>query len=266
MEHNINEIVRLLATSEKFTADNIHYFREIDSTNDWLLRRARSNEVIDGGLCLAESQESGKGRRGKSWIATASGSVLMSIGWRLDSANPQGLSLISGVAVVQSLLEQGVNNVLLKWPNDILIGEKKLGGILVEISGLDCVIGVGINVNIPQSFDRKIGQPWTDLFSLGYQVDRDMLVAAIALNHERILGQYMLNGFAPFVETWNSLHAYQNHTVEISSKTGTWEGTAMGVNDDGALLVEQNGVVQSVFSGQVSIRSSGYQKGHESFN
>ena len=260
MEHNIKKIVELLATSEKLTTGNIHYFREIDSTNDWLLRRARNNEGIDGRLCLAESQESGKGRRGKSWIATASSSVLMSIGWRLDSANTQGLSLISGVAVVRSLLEQGVNGALLKWPNDILVEGKKLGGILVEISGLDCVIGVGINVNIPQSFDKNIDQPWTDLFSLGYRVDRDLLIAAIALNHERILAQYMLNGFAPFAETWNLLHAYQNHAVEISSRTGTWVGTALGVNDDGALLVERNGVVQPVISGQVSIRSTGNQK------
>ena len=179
MAHNINKILRLLSTSEKFTAENLHYFREIDSTNDWLLRRARSNEVIDGRLCVAESQESGKGRRGKSWIASASGSVLMSMGWRSDSANPQGLSLVSGVAVAQSLQEQGVSNVLLKWPNDILAEEKKLGGILVEISGLDCVIGVGINVNIPQSFDRNIGQPWTDLISLGYQIDRDVLLVEL---------------------------------------------------------------------------------------
>ena len=153
MEHNINKLTELLGTSVKFAADNIHYFRETDSTNDWLLHRARNNDTVDGRLCLAESQKSGKGRRGKPWISTASSSVLMSIGWRMDSVNPRGLSLISGVAVVRSLLEQGVEDAMLKWPNDIIVEGKKLGGILVEISGLDCVIGVGINVNIPQ--DRK---------------------------------------------------------------------------------------------------------------
>jgi len=263
MEHNIEKIVALLATSEKFPANGVHYFREIGSTNDWMLSRVRNNQSIDGTICLAESQQSGKGRLGNSWIASDSSSVLMSIGWRINTSSPQGLSLVSGVAVVQSLLEQGINGVQLKWPNDILAGGKKLGGILVEISGLDCVIGIGINVNIPPSLGKKIGQPWTDLYTLGYRADRDQLVAAIALNHERLLSQYMLNGFAPFVETWNSLHASRNQTVNILSATGTRSGTALGVNDNGALLVECAGVVHPIISGEVAIRSSETRRDNE---
>ncbi len=257
MNHNIERIAGLLAVSEKFSSSCIHYSQEIDSTNKWLLDQTRRGGRIDGKICIVESQSSGKGRRGKSWTAPASSSILMSIGWRVNKSSPQGLSLISGIAVIQSLQELGVTGALLKWPNDVIASGKKLGGVLVEISGLDCVIGIGINVNIPPSLNMNVGQPWTDLHSLGFRVDRDQLVAAIVLNHERLLSHYMLNGFAPFMESWNSLHAYQNQAIEILSELGSQSGTALGVDENGALMVECDGSIQRIISGEVSIRSSG---------
>ncbi len=259
MQHNIEKISELLATSKKFSGEQIYYFEEIESTNSWLLAQNKTPSQtpgrIDGKVCLAERQTSGKGRRGKSWIAPASSSVLMSIGWELQESNPQGLSLISGLAVVQSLRELSVKGIKLKWPNDVIADGKKLGGILVEISGLDCVIGVGINVNIPPSFGRQIDQPWTDLYSLGFQVDRDHLVAAIVLNHERFLSRYMLTGFASFVACWNFLHAYQNQVIEVVSAGNHWSGNALGVDESGAFLVECSGSIRRIIGGEVSIRA-----------
>ncbi|WP_423907928.1 biotin--[acetyl-CoA-carboxylase] ligase [Candidatus Spongiihabitans sp.] len=259
MKHNIEKISELLVPSKKFSGDRIYYFEEIESTNSWLLAQNKTPDQtpvrIDGRICLAERQTSGKGRRGKSWIAPASSSVLISIGWGLQESSSQGLSLISGLAVVQSLHELGVTGVKLKWPNDVIADGKKLGGILVEISGLDCVIGVGINVSIPPSFDRQIDQPWTDLYSLGCQVDRDQLVAAIALNHERFLSRYMLTGFASFATRWNALHVYQNQVIEVVSAGDQWSGSALGVDESGALLVECSGSIRRVIGGEVSIRA-----------
>lgn len=259
MKHNIEKISELLAGSRKFSGDRLYYFEEVESTNTWLLAQNKTPRQtasqVDGKICLAEEQTAGKGRRGKSWIAPASSSVLISIGWGLQGNIPQGLSLISGLAVVQSLRELGVTEGKLKWPNDIVVAGKKLGGILVEVSRLDCVIGVGINVNIPPSFDKQINQPWIDLYSLGYQLDRDQLVAAIVLNHEQFLSQYILTGFAPFVDSWNSLHAHQNQVIEVASAGYDWSGSALGVDENGALLVECGGSIRRLSCGEVSIRA-----------
>ncbi|WP_424947797.1 biotin--[acetyl-CoA-carboxylase] ligase [Candidatus Spongiihabitans sp.] len=274
MKHNIKKISALLATSKKFSGDRIYYFEEIESTNSWLLAHNKMpaktpdkmprqtpgqiDDQIDGKVCMAERQTYGKGRRGKSWMAPAGSSVLISMGWGLRESglqsSLQGLSLVSGLAVAQSLREVGVA-VKLKWPNDIIADGKKLGGILVEISGLDCVIGVGINVNMPPSFARQIDQPCTDLYALGWRVDRDQLVAAIVLNHEQFLSRYRSNGFASFRARWNALHAYQNQVVEVVSAGNHWSGTALGVDAAGALLVECNGSIRRIIGGEVSIRA-----------
>lgn len=271
MKHNIEKISRLLAPSKKFSGERLYYFAEIASTNSWLLAQNKMprqtpgqthgklddslDDPLDGKICLAEKQTAGKGRRGKSWLAPTSSSVLLSIGWGLQESNPQGLSLISGLAVVQSLRELGVHGVTLKWPNDIIVAGKKLGGILVEVSGLACVIGVGINVNIPPSFARQIDQPWVDLYSLGWQINRDQLVATIVLNHERFLSRYMLTGFPSFVACWNALHAYQNQVVEVISGGNCWSATALGVDESGALLLECGRSIRRISSGEVSIRT-----------
>ncbi len=269
MKHNIKRISELLATSKKFSGDRIYYFEDIESTNSWLLAQKTSDQIpghasgydwgqhngqIDGKICLTERQISGKGRRGKSWLAPASSSVLLSMGWDLQESNSQGLSLVSGLAVVQSLQELGVKGAQLKWPNDVIADGKKLGGILIEIFGSNCVIGVGINVNMPPSVEMHIGQPWTDLYSLGFRIDRDQLVAAIVLNHEQFLSYYGIHGFASFVERWNALHAYQNQVVDVVSAGNCWSGTALGIDQEGAFLVESGGLVKRIISGEVSIR------------
>lgn len=254
MKHNIKRIAELLATSKKFSGDGIYYFEEIESTNSWLLAQNGMCGQIDGKICLTERQTAGKGRRGKFWLASASSAVLLSMGWNLQESSSQGLSLVSGLAVVHALQELGVKGIQLKWPNDVIADGKKLGGILVEISAADCVIGVGINVNIPPSLDMQIEQPWTDLYALGFQLDRDQLVAAIVLNHERFLLSYRINGFVSFVDRWNALHAYQNQLVEVVSADNYWSGTALGTDEQGAFLVKSGGVVRRIISADVSIR------------
>ncbi len=266
MKHNIKRITELLATSTKFSAHGIYYFEQIESTNSWLLAhnkpayQAQSGSQIDGQICLTEKQIAGRGRHGKSWNAPPSSSVLLSMGWSLPKNRHQGLSLVSGLAVVQSLQELGVTGVKLKWPNDVIAEGKKLGGILVEISGLECVIGVGINVNIRPDWDMQIEQPWTDLYSLGCQIDRDQLVVAIVLNHERLLSCYADTGFVSFVDRWNALHAYQHQEVEVVSFGNRLSGIACGVDEQGALLVEADGATRRIVSGVVSVRA---KKNHQ---
>lgn len=250
MKHNSEKILRLIKGSKIFGQERFHYFQEVNSTNSWLLEQ----DEIGGHICLAETQQFGKGRRGKSWCAPVSEAILISLGWSLHQKNPEGLSLVSGLAVVGALEELGVTGIKLKWPNDLIANSKKLGGILVEISGRQCVIGVGVNVNIPKNFELKTQQPWIDLRSLGFNINRDVLTAKIILQHEKFLSEYNKSGFNSFSDMWNEYHAYKNTAITVQIENENYSAIALGVDKSGALLIEREGVVQRLYSGDISIR------------
>lgn len=248
LKHDISTIRNLLRDSPKFGGREVFCFPEIDSTNTWLM----SQEDIDGTLCLAEKQSAGRGRQGKTWIAPESGSILMSIGLTLDTRFCSALSLVSGLALVESLKEAGVADLSLKWPNDVLLNHRKLAGILVEVSGTRCVLGIGVNIRVPALTGHAIDQPWTDLASNGYRMDRDRLVVSIVLHHERLLREYLASGFESLAGQWNDCHAQANQEVRVLSGGKTVHGMALGVNRHGELLVERDGRVIPVNSGRLS--------------
>ncbi len=255
VKHNIEIIRDALVDAGRFSGGEIHYFDEIASTNTLLLEQ----DSPDGCICLAESQSAGRGRRGKSWESFRSGSILLSLGWRLDRADIRGLSLVSGLAVMESLRGFGVPQVELKWPNDILIGGKKAGGILVEISALNCVIGIGLNYRVSDAAAR-IDQPWTDLASTGVQIERDQLVVELVKNHDRVLTGFAEGGFASFAEQWNLADAWHSQPVQVVSGTRVISGIASGVDETGALRIAGDGVVHTIISGEVSLSSGGQGK------
>ncbi len=255
--HDIDTIRNALVGIGRFSGGQIHYFDELDSTNNWLLEQSDP----DGCICLAENQSAGRGRRGKSWQNSRSGSILLSLGWRLNRSEIQGVSLVSGIAVIESLREFGVQQVELKWPNDILIGGKKAGGILVEISGLNCVIGIGLNIMVSDPVAGKIDQPWVDLKSMGYQIDRDQLVVELVKNHASVLTDFTARGFAGFSDQWNLADAYRGQPVQVVSGSRVINGIASGVDETGALLIAGDGVVHRIISGEVSLRAGGRRSG-----
>ncbi len=249
MKHDISTIRKLLRDSPKFGGRDIFYFPEINSTNTWLMNQ----KSMDGALCLAEKQSAGRGRQGKTWVSPESGSILLSMGLQIDTRFSSALSLVSGLALVGSLEEEGVTGLSLKWPNDVLLDHRKLAGVLVEVSGTRCVLGIGVNVHIPAVTGNAIDQPWTDLVSRGYHVDRDRLVASIVLHHERLLHDYLTGGFESLADEWNRWHAHVNQPVRVLCAGKTIHGIALGVNRHGELLIGKDGVVIPVNSGQVSM-------------
>ena len=205
-----DESGNMVVSGGRFSRFPIYYFNEIDSTNSWLIKQ----KDIDGKICLAENQTSGRGRSGKSWIGYSNSSILISLGWGLNGRDIQGLSLVSGLAVMQSLLQFNVSDVKLKWPNDVFISGKKVGGILIEISGSHCVIGIGLNVSMPNAANELIDQPWIDLQSAGFDVSRDELVVSLIRNHDVLLTSFSENGFAGFMDQWNAVNVYKDQMVE----------------------------------------------------
>lgn len=250
--HHLERINALLARAGVAAAGRVSWFGEIDSTNTWLMRQAE----VHARVCLAEWQSAGRGRRGRSWRATRSAAVLLSIGWDLGNANAAGLSLVSGLAVVAALRRSGLHSAGLKWPNDVMVRngeiESKLGGVLTELRGTRCVVGVGINVKMPAA-DATAGR--ADLQSLGYAADRDQLAADLIIAHCRHLQRFRRLGLAPFVDEWNQLHIHRNRAVSVRLPGELLHGIARGIDRHGALIIDQDGGRRRIISGQASVRA-----------
>ena len=247
------------------------------STNADLMRDAAS--LPSGTVLAAERQTAGRGRRGRSWIAPAQGSLAFSVLWKFGgkAVTLSGLSLAVGVAVAQGLEEVGARGILLKWPNDLLArrdaGWAKLGGILIELnsepaSGASAVIGIGLNINLGAAAG-DIDQPVADLAGLGCGASRNAVLAAALRRLGVVLPAFATSGFAPFAEEWNRRHAWRGRNVQLvgeaaseaaDGRAGTSggaapvSGVARGVAADGALLIETATGRQRIVSGDVSLR------------
>ena len=231
---------------------------ETQSTNTDLLNGLST--LAGPTLLVAEHQTAGRGRAGRSWLSGPGGSLTFSVAWPF-AQDPQallGLPLAVGVAAAEALLSLDVP-VQLKWPNDVLKAGKKLAGILVETAVAGgrtwAVVGIGLNLVIPDELEAQIGQPVADAAWLA-QMDRNAVLARL-LNHlAPALCQFADQGLAPFVERWNALHAYAGQAVNLLDRgTVIRQGIAVGINQQVCLLLQdQSGVLSPVMVGDVSLR------------
>lgn len=239
--------------------------RSVQSTNSLLLALA-NNESIHRVACLTEAQPSGRGRRGRAWITTPYRNLLMSLGWVYDDwpRDVTGLSLAAGIAVIDALRHLGVGGLGMKWPNDILLDGRKLGGILIEVSGeasgtCTLVIGIGINLHIGEHDASLIDQPWIDLQqALGRSVDRNELAAACLTSLCAMLRDYPETGFEPWRDKWAGVDVLSGRQVvmTVHQSGPSFEGVAVGIDAGGALRVAVEGEGTRTFlSGEVSVRT-----------
>jgi BirA family biotin operon repressor/biotin-[acetyl-CoA-carboxylase] ligase len=236
----------------------------VDSTNTVLL--ARPNPPADfAEALLAEFQTQGRGRRGRTWIAPPGGAICLSLSWTFQQAPEDlgALGLAIGVCVLRALKEFDLKGVALKWPNDILIDGRKLGGILIdlraEVTGPACVvIGLGLNVVLGSTLLRKIaatGLPATDLVTAGMERPcRNSLAAAVIAAILRALPEFERQGLRPFVEEWRSADVLHGRPVDVHATDGVARGLARGVDVHGALLIETAQGVRRFISGDVTVR------------
>ncbi|MCU0804584.1 MAG: biotin--[acetyl-CoA-carboxylase] ligase [Burkholderiales bacterium] len=229
-----------------------------ESTNTLALEHARSG-APSGTTIACEIQTAGRGRRGNRWAAPPGGSIALSMIWQFPPASMplSGLSLVAGLACVDAIGHSGVHGVGLKWPNDLVARGRKLGGILVEVAGSAAVIGVGLNVRLPATLTAALGQPAIDLAALGAAPGRNALVAAVARGLAQSLAGFETLGFAAYRDAWAARHALQGERVFVLPAGGApVEGRAIGVADDGALLVETAHGVERFVSAEVSLRAA----------
>lgn len=237
---------------------------QLDSTSSELLRRV-GNDPRDCLACLAEVQSAGRGRRGRDWHMPLGSGVALSLLKRFDGgmAALSGLSLVAGVAVVAALGDLGIREVGLKWPNDLVAGSAKLGGILVELGGeaqgpCHAVIGIGLNLRMPASGSTAIAQPHTDLATLagGAPLSRTQVVARVLDHLVDSLDRFARSGFAVFADDYARHDVLRDRPVRVVRVHGEEDGIARGVDERGALRVAFADGERVVDSGEVSVRAS----------
>ncbi|MBT5331143.1 MAG: biotin--[acetyl-CoA-carboxylase] ligase [Porticoccaceae bacterium] len=242
----------------------LHIHQQLESTNQWLADQPfYENQAV---VCLAEAQLAGRGRRERQWHSSPYRNLLYSLSWRFANW-PNSLpsaSLLAGLVVAEALEICGVPEAKIKWPNDIYLNDKKLGGILVSAKGeangaCDLVIGVGLNHHILEEHSKDIDQDWLDLHSANHSVDRNKLAALITEGFIDLLPKFERSGFSPFQDAWNARCLYLNQKVRFfnsqSPETDELQGICRGVDESGVLMVETSaGEKISVRDADLSMR------------
>lgn len=232
------------------------------SSNTLLYERAQEG-AASGSVLVCEEQTAGRGRRGRAWIAPPGGSLAFSLLWRFmpAAAGPAGLSLAVGVALANALGSLGAKSLELKWPNDVLHSGRKLAGILIELvpgagEGTVAVIGVGLNVRLPQDFEREAGFEATDLAAaIPTPPSRSVALVRLLEELDVTLTRFEHQGFAGIRDAWLARQAYRGRQVRVTLGEKTLiEGQSVGVDHDGALLVLTADGVERVLAGDVSLR------------
>ncbi|HEU4517543.1 MAG TPA: biotin--[acetyl-CoA-carboxylase] ligase [Steroidobacteraceae bacterium] len=256
-------IARRLPQAARDMLRNLEVHESLASTSDRLL----AVTDLPGGrfdACLAEFQSAGRGRRGRHWVAPFASGLCLSVSWtfRDTPAALGALSLAAGVATLRALGRSGFGGLSLKWPNDIVHGDAKLGGILIDLRGEAAgpayvVIGTGINVRLPRAARERLaadGVEVVELASLGPPPARSELAAVLIAELAQALVEFGARGLAAFADEWSRADSLAGRPVRVLQGGQPLEGVARGVDGDGALLLEVGGHRQRILSGEVSVR------------
>ncbi|OAN16360.1 biotin--[acetyl-CoA-carboxylase] synthetase [Photobacterium jeanii] len=232
----------------------------IDSTNQHLLDRV--GQLPSGAVCLAEYQQAGRGRRGRQWLSPFGSNLYLSMYWRLDAgmAAAMGLSLVVGIAIADTLTALGAQDIKLKWPNDLYFQDKKLAGILTEMTGqagdaAHLVIGMGLNIAMPTKEGSEIDQAWTNLADACDTLpSRNVLAATLVERLHTTLTEYEVCGLEGFITRWNEYDNFLNRPVKLLIGERVVEGIARGIDKQGGLLLETEQGITPYIGGEISLR------------
>lgn len=249
-------------SSSSAKIDNLEVLQSTASTNDRLLA-----EHINPGrarVCVTESQLAGRGRRGNDWQSAPNKNIMLSLSWGFDRwpATITGLGLAVALVVAERLNHDHQLGVKIKWPNDLLIGSDKLGGILIDVAGdvdgeCNVVIGLGLNVHQPDWSTSDTGYRWCDLHSKGIRLNRNQFIAQLLTDWIGMLQGFAQHGFAPLAPVWNEHSSYTGKTISVGDGESVITGQMLGVDQTGALIVRASNGNEHVFSdSNVSVRIS----------
>jgi len=235
----------------------------VDSSNDRVKELAKEGPLEAGFSIFAEAQTAGRGRRGKKWISPFGNNLYFSVYWPLDNGihGAMGLSLAAGVALAECFTGLGIEGVSVKWPNDVYIRGKKVTGILVDLEtspegAAHSIIGIGINLTMPEHVGASIDQAWTDLNTeLPQPMSRNHIAAQVRASVLSALQLYEEQGLAAFQQSWRRYDCFFDKPVKLIMGQRVCLGTCRGIDENGALLVEDEQGVRRYFGGEVSLRA-----------
>ncbi|MBK5377038.1 bifunctional biotin--[acetyl-CoA-carboxylase] ligase/biotin operon repressor BirA [Pseudomonas sp. TH08] len=234
-------------------------FDTIDSTNAEALRAIGRGQSAPF-LVVAERQTSGRGRRGRKWVSPFAENLYYSLVLRIDGGMRQleGLSLVVGLAVMRALRKSGVDGAGLKWPNDVLVGDKKIAGILLELVGdpadvCHVVLGIGINVNMQVA--EEVDQKWTSIrLESGRACDRNVLVADLSEQLQTYIERHQAGGFSVLKAEWEENHLWHGRSVSLIAGVNQIDGVVLGIDNQGALRLAVGGAEKTFSGGELSLR------------
>jgi BirA family biotin operon repressor/biotin-[acetyl-CoA-carboxylase] ligase len=239
---------------------------EVDSTNRYLGALPAPEPGV-ARACVAEIQSAGRGRRGRVWLAPFGSSLCVSIAWTFAEvpASFPALGLAIGVGITRALAEVGASGLELKWPNDIVWHDHKLGGILIEVRGFarggtHVVVGIGLNVRLPPQARLELaehhGVHAADLNDVMHREipQRNHVAAAVLEAVPDVLVEFEARGFAPFIAEWETRDAVRGRRVRLVAGDIDVHGVASGVGADGALLLDTGDRLERFVAGDLSLR------------
>lgn len=246
----------------KWAGKNLIYYDETDSTNERAKRLAEEG-CPHGTLVVADCQKAGKGRRGKSWTSPHGEAIYMSLVLRPDilPSAASMVTLVAAMAVAEGIHKSSGLSSMIKWPNDVVIGGKKVCGILTEMSAeMDCihyvVVGIGINAG-QEGFPEEIRKTATSVFlEKKERVPRSRIAADVMEAFEKYYSLYEKTGdLSLIIDEYNEILANRGREVRVLAPSGDYTGISLGIERDGELLVKmEDGSVRKVMSGEVSVR------------
>jgi len=261
----VSEFRDRLSVDVNESIERIEHFTSIDSTNSYLLREALP-DVGAARVAIADVQTDGRGSHGRAWLSERDRSLCMSVAWTFDAA-PDGLSsltLVFGVAVARALASLGLSAVRLKWPNDLMVGDAKLGGMLAETRlradrSVGVIFGIGVNLRLPTAVDEIAPSKWASSpTSMEAHVDalpsRDAVAAAVLSQAVPLFRDHDAGSLPAVLDEWRRLDACAGRPLRVEQPDSTnavLEGTGAGVDDSGALLVDTDNGLKRVLAGRI---------------
>ncbi len=255
------KILAAVADPARQLIGGFEIFDCIPSTNTYLVERVHN--AATGSVCFAELQTAGKGRRGRQWVSPFGSNIYLSILWRFQASPVAlfGLSLVIGIAIIRVLKIHYKEEFQLKWPNDIFYENKKLGGILIEVLGeaegpCTAVIGLGLNLYLPDASAEAITQQWTDLSKITgrKQLDRNVLAGTLLEQLLPIIKDFEANGLTAYLDEWRSYDCLKGKRATLYVGQNSFSGNVSGIDNQGLLLMTMpDGRTQAFASGEVSL-------------
>ena len=200
---------------------------------------------------------------GRKWFSPFGANLYLSMFWRLEQgpAAAIGLSLVIGIVMAEVLRKLGADKVRVKWPNDLYLQDRKLAGILVELTGktgdaAQIVIGAGINMAMRRVEESVVNQGWITLQEAGINLDRNTLAAMLIRELRAALELFEQEGLAPYLSRWEKLDNFINRPVKLIIGDKEIFGISRGIDKQGALLLEQDGIIKPWMGGEISLRSA----------